>query len=166
MNKVLGQRLPTRKKAIATTVPKKRIGTSKLRAQPTHKRATLNSNGFAAAQRLPISSKLHHSLPTFGKFPPGPRPQPQPLPQPQSQVHNSTDGDSTDGDEGSDGGDGMDIDDGSEGPQAVLAAGNRIKKSAVKVQRRTYVDVEDAPTNVDIMVKECLEKMLFSAQKN
>lgn len=157
LRQMLADRLSARKSVmkrldVSKAIYEKRIGGSRLRAQPTPKLQTPAPPTFSAAKFMPIAEKLRYSLPTFASTPPGFRSQ-------LKVVDNRDDG----GEDGDD-----DMNSARNGRTAnldiLLATRRHANKPIVKVQRRTYIDVEEAPTYVDVIVKESLEEALFGAR--
>lgn len=108
----------------------------------------------ARIQRLEY--KLSMSLPTFENRPfgLGIRPRHSHRIDGNVQGNDDDDGHDDDGDNNMDGyrrkhGDGI---------SCLPVSGTQ---TTVKTQRRTYIDVEEAPTKVDVIVKSALEEALF-----
>ncbi|CZT14916.1 uncharacterized protein RCC_00848 [Ramularia collo-cygni] len=119
---------------------RKHIARSKLRAQSASNRKALAPHPYSG-----VMKKLRVSLPTFENRTPG-----------FGALSNINDSDAEDAQDNGD--DDKHLDD------ALRATVTPVHKTAVEFQRRTYIDVEEAPTVVDVMVKHALELALFGTQ--
>lgn len=171
-NEVLRQSLSSNKTRVArATLPaelsRKHIARSRLRAGLTPQRQAPPPPGFSATRARQLRSKMRVSLPTFENTLLGNIR----FPRTGSDDNDGGDGD-VDGDE--QGGDGRDdCTDNRDLKHAentalssIVASITRQHESMTRCKRRNYIDIEEAPTSVDKLVKNTLEEALFGRSGN